>query len=141
MSKLNAGAFAFVPGRAFGTPQSSQQPAGALQLPQPIERPPQDEAPVPPPTITLNIGSSKPTPPIVPATVPSKAAASGQEPPAIKNTTPSINNTPPASTTTTSKTFTMERAKTDANAVTQDVHTLADHETLKDLYGDCKSTI
>ncbi|KAJ7068240.1 eukaryotic polypeptide chain release factor 3 [Mycena amicta] len=62
MSKLNASAFAFVPGRGFAPP------------PPPVERPEQVEAPPPPPTISLNIGGPKPAPAPAPAP-PAPAAA------------------------------------------------------------------
>ncbi|KAJ7498955.1 P-loop containing nucleoside triphosphate hydrolase protein [Mycena latifolia] len=60
MSKLNAAAFEFVPGRGFVVPQPAPPP------PEPLERPEQTEAPRPPPTISLNIGGPKPTPPAPP---------------------------------------------------------------------------
>ncbi|KDQ64468.1 hypothetical protein JAAARDRAFT_28098 [Jaapia argillacea MUCL 33604] len=63
MSKLNKNAFEFVPGRAFRVPQ----PGGTITPPpQPIERPQQTEAPAPAPTISLNIGGSRPPPPAQP---------------------------------------------------------------------------
>ncbi|KAH7887771.1 P-loop containing nucleoside triphosphate hydrolase protein [Phlebopus sp. FC_14] len=136
MSKLNASAFEFVPGRPF----SFQQP-GAQAPPPPIERPPQMEAPAPPPTITLNIGGSKaPAPP---------AAAPPPAPPARANITPASASATPVQSHPSSqsaspappvsnKVFSTEKAKTNTNAIAREVQAIADHEVLKDLYGDVK---
>ncbi|RPD67335.1 eukaryotic polypeptide chain release factor 3 [Lentinus tigrinus ALCF2SS1-7] len=154
MSKLNANAFSFVPGQAFRVPQ--QQPA--QPPPAPLERPPQTEAPAPPPTISLNIGGSKPAPPA--STAPSQTATvslniGGSKPapspaPAPSAPTPAKADAPPAaepakpaaaSTPTpsaSSKSFTLERAKTDAATIAQDVRNAVDEEVLKDLYGHAK---
>ncbi|KAI0723135.1 eukaryotic polypeptide chain release factor 3 [Earliella scabrosa] len=159
MSKLNANAFSFVPGQAFRVPP--QQPA--QPPPPPVERPPQTEAPAPPPTISLNIGGSKPAPapaPSQPATIslniggskPAPAPAPAPSAPAPakpakadgashppKPAAPSP--APPAPSTTASsnsKSFTLERAKTDTASVAQDVHNAADEEVLKDLFGSVK---
>ncbi|KAI0698513.1 eukaryotic polypeptide chain release factor 3 [Cerioporus squamosus] len=145
MSKLNPNAFNFVPGQGFRVPQQ-QQPT--QPLPPPIERPPQAEAPAPAPTISLNIGGSKPAPlpastaPSPPATIslniggskpapspapapsapaPSKAAPKADAPPAAEPAKPAA-----------------ARAKTDAAAVAQDVQNAVDEEVLKDLYGHAK---
>lgn len=105
MSKLNAGAFEFVPGRPF-IPQHSQQQ--------------QSESSAPAPTISLNIGSSKPAdgpakPPSVSA--PSKPKSESPAPHA------------------TSKTFSLEKAKTDTLAVALEVQEAADQAVLDDLFG------
>ncbi|KZT24539.1 hypothetical protein NEOLEDRAFT_1170090 [Neolentinus lepideus HHB14362 ss-1] len=162
MSKLNVNAFEFVPGKAFRVPGQQPPPAplerptpteappppptislniGGSRLPataQPVERPPPAQAPAP--TISLNIGGSKPSSgnatPIPPA------PATATQPP--KPTAPAASSTAQSSSSrsspapSSSKTFTTERAKTDTSAVIQDVHTAADSETLKDLFGDVK---
>ncbi|KAI5118780.1 hypothetical protein M0805_005661 [Coniferiporia weirii] len=142
MSRLNIGASEFVPGQfRYAAPAQPAQP-----LPPPIERPEQTEAPPPPPTITLNIGGSKPTPPPpapvpAPERVPAKAAVpSAANPPAPKpaQAAPSKASAPSSAAGAGSKTFTTERAKTDAHQIIQDVHSVVDQETLKDLFGDVK---
>lgn len=144
MSKLNAGAFEFVPGRPFsltrqGGGQDSPQP------PAPIERPPQTEAPAPPPTITLNIGASKPpaapagasAPP--PAPAPSVPAPSSAAAAAGAVSAPSVSasgNSSPAPPS--NKVFTTAKSKTDTSAIAREVQAVADQEVLKDLYGEIK---
>lgn len=146
MSRLNANAFSFVPGQAFKLPQPAQPSAPA---PPPVERPPQTEAPAPAPTITLNIGGSKPTPPPVtppPTKAPSQHAlatpssgrstptpqpAAAPSPLAAKPAPPSSAPAPTPSTT-----FTLERAKMDTLAIAQEVQAAADESTLKDLFGN-----
>ena len=158
MSKLNANAFSFVPGQ-FRLPQQPQQPA--QPPPPPIERPPQTEAPPPPPTISLNIGGAKPAPPPAagpspPATIslniggskPATPAPSAPSAPAPARAPPKV-DTPayqpakatPAPTVSVSnaagsKSFTLERAKTDSTAIAQEVRNAVDEEVLKDLYGN-----
>ncbi|SJL02172.1 related to Eukaryotic peptide chain release factor GTP-binding subunit [Armillaria ostoyae] len=128
MSRLNAGAFEFVPGKAFGAPPPAQQPPP----PPPVERPEQLEAPRPPPTISLNIGGSRPSPSPSPA------------PPAAKRTQEKPKETPPATPkpkndpAPPSKTFTLEKAKTDTTAIAQEVKAVADQTILDDLYGSVK---
>ncbi|KAL7282289.1 hypothetical protein ACG7TL_003759 [Trametes sanguinea] len=164
MSKLNINAFEFVPGRGFQVPQQQQQPA---QSPlQPIERPPQTEAPAPPPTISLNIGGSKPSPQSTPASTrapsppptislniggskPAPASSSNAAAPAptqaasksaaseTSSAKASVKATPAPSAPPT-KSLTLERAKTDTAAVAQEVRNAADEEVLKDLYGHNK---
>ncbi|TFK75939.1 eukaryotic polypeptide chain release factor 3 [Pluteus cervinus] len=124
MSRLNAKAFEFVPGRGFGIPA----PQPTAPAPEPIERPAQTEAPPPPPTISLNIGASKPSP-----TPPSSSPA----PPAAQPAQPKqpIVAAPPKAP---SNTFTLERAKTDTTTIAQEVRTVADQAVLEDLFGDVK---
>ncbi|KAJ7744467.1 eukaryotic polypeptide chain release factor 3 [Mycena maculata] len=122
MSKLNAGAFEFVPGRGFVAPQPAAPPAA------PLERPEQTEAPRPPPTISLNIGGSKPAPPSAPV-VPAAAPPQAAPPPPV-----AVVSAAPATT----KTFSTEKAKTDTSAIVQEVRTVADDSVLEDLYGDAK---
>ncbi|KAJ7937073.1 eukaryotic polypeptide chain release factor 3 [Mycena leptocephala] len=119
MSKLNAGAFEFVPGRGFVQPQAPPPP------PEPLERPEQTEAPRPAPTISLNIGGSKPTPPAA-----APAAPAAAPPPSV-----GVNPSAPAAP---SKTFSTEKSKTDTSAIVQEVRTVADDAVLEDLYGDVK---
>ncbi|KAJ3986903.1 eukaryotic polypeptide chain release factor 3 [Lentinula detonsa] len=149
MSKLNAGAFEFVPGKSFAAPphvlQQNQAPP-----PPPIERPEQTEAPRPPPTISLSIGGSKPpaTPSNVqstPAVASSQAATSTPVPSHVKSTTvapaKAITKTKPdspAPPTAPSKTFTLEKAKTDTNAIAREVQAAADKAVLDDLFGNVK---
>ncbi|KAF7355294.1 Eukaryotic polypeptide chain release factor 3 [Mycena sanguinolenta] len=122
MSKLNAAAFEFVPGRSFVVPQQPAPPP-----PAPIERPEQTEAPRPPPTISLNIGGAKPT---VPAPAPAPAAPAAAPPAASVAKT-----APPAAP---SKTFSLEKSKTDTTAIAKEVRNVADDAVLEDLYGDVK---
>lgn len=156
MSKLNANAFSFVPGQFRLPQQQPQQPA--QPPPPPIERPPQTEAPAPPPTISLNIGGAKPAPP--PAAAPSQPATislniGGSKPVTPAPSAPAPARAPPkvdapapepvkatpgpaasASNAAGSKSFTLERAKTDSNAIAHEVRNVADDEVLKDLYGN-----
>ncbi|KAF6762643.1 eukaryotic polypeptide chain release factor 3 [Ephemerocybe angulata] len=136
MNRLNAGAFSFVPGRPF-VPGAPQHGANTPPPPPPVDRPVQDVAPPPAPTISLNIGGPKPTP--APAPAPAPAAAT---PPASKPATPAPK---PAATTTvkidsgaSSKTFTSDRAKTDTLTIAQEVKNAADLAVLEDLYGTLK---
>ncbi|KAF8974748.1 eukaryotic polypeptide chain release factor 3 [Flammula alnicola] len=129
MSKLNPGAFSFVPGRGFVVPEQPAQP-----LPPPIERPLQTEAPRPPPTISLNIGGSS-TPPVLPPQPPS------QPPPSTAQAEPPKPAPPKAAkidSSAPSKTFSTEKAKTDTTAIAAEVKALADQSTLEDLYGTLK---
>ncbi|KIM90762.1 hypothetical protein PILCRDRAFT_811236 [Piloderma croceum F 1598] len=121
MSKLNAGAYAFVPGKSFGAPPAQPPPP-------PLERPQQTEAPPPPPTIKLNIGGSKPTPAATPSQASPKPAAAA---PAVI----ASSNAPPSAP---SKVFSTEKAKTDTSAIAREVQAVADASVLQDLYGDIK---
>lgn len=141
MSKLNAGAFEFVPGKSFKPPtQPSAEPA---------QQPVQPSLPSlggPPQTISLNIGGPGPTPPATPPV--SQEPEPQQTPPPKPQTptpktraSPAPNTTitklpPPSSNATSSKTFTLEKAKTDTTAIVNELHTVADQDTLKDLFGD-----
>ena len=131
MSKLNPTAFSFVPGQRFASPQKQpQQPP-----PPPIERPEQTEIPLPPPTISLNIGgtsappgssqiqSTHKSPPPVSQTVVGEAKSASLKPPKTESLAPS-------------KTFSLEKAKTDTNAIAQEVKTVADQAVVQDLYGN-----
>lgn len=128
MSKLNPGAFSFVPGRGF-VPNTPSQPP-----PPPVERPEQTEAPRPPPTISLNIGGSS-TPPSQPAAVPKPPPPAAEKPvaEAPKPVAPKIVKPDAAAP---SKTFSTEKAKTDTSAIAAEVKALADQSTLEDLYGN-----
>ncbi|KAF5387642.1 hypothetical protein D9615_000384 [Tricholomella constricta] len=138
MSKLNPGAFEFVPGRGFGTPQ----PAPAQQPPPPTERPEQTEPPRPAPTISLNIGGSKPPPPATAAAPVSQPETKAEVKPASSSASALADATPTTSKPSTpapaSKTFTTQKSKTDANAIAQELKTLADQAVLDDLYGKVK---
>ncbi|KAI0326657.1 eukaryotic polypeptide chain release factor 3 [Cubamyces sp. BRFM 1775] len=158
MSKLNANAFSFVPGQAFRVPQQQQPPQAAQPPLQPIERPPQTEAPAPAPTISLNIGGSKPAParapsppptislniggskpaPAAPANAQSSAPTPAASKPVTSETKAPAKATATPSQSASSKTLTLERAKTDTAAVANEVKTVADEEVLKDLYGHTK---
>ncbi|KAJ8522970.1 hypothetical protein ONZ45_g479 [Pleurotus djamor] len=126
MSRLNAGAFEFVPGKAFKLPGQSPTPAATPGPP--IERPEQTEAPPPPPTISLNIGGSRPPAPPAPAPVPAPAASIPKPEPKTSISKAEI----------TSKTFTTDKAKTDTNAIAQEVQAVADQSMLEDLYGNVR---
>ncbi|KAL4081830.1 P-loop containing nucleoside triphosphate hydrolase protein [Scleroderma yunnanense] len=139
MSKLNAGAFEFVPGRPFSLPK---QGAGQPPPPAPIERAPQTEAPAPPPTIKLNIGGSKPSTTTTPASAPVPVPTSSSDTPAV-----SVGPTPGQSQASKSaspappiqnKAFTTAKSKTDTSSIAREVQAVADQEVLKDLYGDIK---
>lgn len=142
MSKLNAGAFEFVPGRGFIVPQPTQQQQQPPQPPPaPLERPEQTEAPRPPPTISLNIGGSKspaPAPaPVTPSPAPVAPTPAKSTPQPSKPATPKPQTTIKAETAgASSKTFSSEKAKTDTNTVAQDVKNAADQAVLEDLYGN-----
>lgn len=145
MSRLNASAFEFVPGKGFSNPQKPPQPP-----PAPLERPEQTEAPRPPPTISLNIGGSKPTgeapvpaparapvPVVSPAPILAAQVAAKSTPNSSQPATPKPHTTVKAEIAgASSKTFTTEKAKTDAAAVAQDVKSAADQAVLEDLYGN-----
>ncbi|KDR83775.1 hypothetical protein GALMADRAFT_236140 [Galerina marginata CBS 339.88] len=128
MSKLNPGAFSFVPGNRFASPQLPAEP-----LPPPIERPEQTEAPRPPPTISLNIGGTS-TPPVPPP----QAPVLSELPLAASQSETKPQKPPKAGTSAPSKTFTTEKAKTDTNAIAQEVRAAADQQVLEDLFGNLK---
>ncbi|KAL0949918.1 hypothetical protein HGRIS_009946 [Hohenbuehelia grisea] len=136
MSKLNAGAFEFVPGKSFKLPQSVLQPQ--QPPPPPVERPEQTEAPPPPPTISLNIGGSKPAAPApaVPVAAPPKPAQVAPPKPAAAAQPETSSSPAPAAQP--SKTFSTERAKTDTHTIAQEVHNVADQAVLEDLFGNVK---
>jgi peptide chain release factor subunit 3 len=132
MSKLNAGAFSFVPGKGFQLPP--QQPA--TPPPPPIERPQQTEAPAPAPTITLNIGGSKPTPTPVAASAPAEPLQTSVSKPATAALPATSASSSPFPTSAPSKVFSTTKSKTDTNAIAQEVQAVADATILQDLYGD-----
>ncbi|KAF9534359.1 eukaryotic polypeptide chain release factor 3 [Crepidotus variabilis] len=127
MSRLNPGAFSFVPGQRLNLPQPAESQAPP---PPPIERPEQAQAPPPAPTISLNIGGSKPA--SVPA--PASALTPAQANDSPKPSTTKITKADPTST----KTFTTEKAKMDTSAVTQELKNAADQTVLEDLFGTLK---
>lgn len=156
MSRLNASAFEFVPGKRFGS-SAQQQPQAP---PQPaFVRPEEPEAPpAPPPTISLSIGGAKPAPAAPPAArdpVPAHApsatppASAKPQPQQAKATVPSSSSSTPSRTpgngspapgsAPSTKAFTLGRAKTDTAAIAQEVATVADREMLEDLFGDSAS--
>ncbi|KAJ8482219.1 hypothetical protein ONZ51_g5483 [Trametes cubensis] len=134
MSKLNANAFSFVPGQAF---RKLPAPAPTISLNIGGSRPPVDRAPSPPPTISLNIGGSKPAP-AAPANAQSSAPTPAASKPATSETKAAAKATATPSQSASSKTLTLERAKTDTAAVANEVKSVADEEVLKDLYGHTK---
>ncbi|KAF8076352.1 P-loop containing nucleoside triphosphate hydrolase protein [Lyophyllum atratum] len=137
MSKLNAGAFEFVPGRGFVVPQPPVQ-----QTPPPTERPEQTEAPRPAPTISLNIGGSKPAPPPVAAAPVSQnqtKATDVKPAPVVAQTSAATSTTSkPTTPAPASKTFSTQKSKTDTTAIAQEVKAVADQTVLDDLYGQIK---
>lgn len=152
MSKLNANAFAFVPGQGFRVPQQAAEPS--QPPPAPIERPPQTEAPPPPPTISLNIGGSKPAAPPAsqPAAPPSEAhkpaAPASSVPASVKSSGPAKSSSgsnsrseSPAPNAGSNKTFSLEKAKNDTAAIAHEVQTAADESTLHDLFGTSASWV
>ncbi|KAL9712682.1 translation termination factor GTPase eRF3 [Leucoagaricus gongylophorus] len=125
-SNLNAGASEFVPGR-FN--RNIQQ----LPLPAPLERPQQTDAPLLPPTISLNIGGAKP------ATSISITSTQSSTVPPPELATPRSQTTlkvEAAGTTSQSSSFSTEKAKTDTSTVASDVKSAADQAVIEDLYGD-----
>lgn len=144
MSRLNAGAFEFVPGKTSKPPPTQTSPAPA---PQPAQSSlPSSDNLGPPQTISLNIGGSKPTPSATPP-VPQQPQPQKPSPPKAQTPTPKQDASPSTTTTTTklqppgssstpSKTFTLEKAKTDTIAIVNEVNAVADQDTLKELFGD-----
>ncbi|TFY71473.1 hypothetical protein EVG20_g1540 [Dentipellis fragilis] len=111
--------------------------------------------PHPHPTISLNIGGSKPTlpaPAAAPAPTPAHAPAPAPGQAALKapaKTTANVSSAaassaPPARTSgasspaLASKTFTVEKAKTNTAAIAQEMRNVADEAVLQDLFGDVK---
>lgn len=141
MSKLNAGAFSFVPGRSFIPPQPSQN-----QPPPPLERLEQIEVPRPAPTISLNIGGTPSSSTPAPVTSAAPAAQTAKPSRPLQGSEESSNHPsqtkktdiPVSTSIKPSKTFTTERAKTDTNAIAQEVKAVADRAVLEDLFGTCK---
>lgn len=132
MSKLNSNAFEFVPGRRLAPVQAPPPPA-------PVERPPPPDVVVPPPTISLNIGGSRPTlPPAAPVAAPPPQVSTPKPtvPAPAPALTPSSKGPSQSASPAPSKSFTLEKAKTDTNAIVSEVHKVADQELLKDLFGD-----
>jgi peptide chain release factor subunit 3 len=123
MSRLNAGAFEFIPGRGFVAPQQRTAP------PPPVERPEQTEAPPPPPTISLNIGGSR-APPFAPV-----PATKAQEPASVAKSPAPATIVKIDTLAPPSKAFTTEKAKTDTTAIAQEVRAVADQTVLEDLFG------
>jgi len=137
MSKLNAGAFEFVPGKGFVVPQPPAQ-----QTPPPTERPEQTEAPRPAPTISLNIGGSKPAPPPVAAAPVSQNQTKAEVKPApvVAQTSAATSTTSkPTTPAPASKTFSTQKSKTDTTAIAQELKAVADQTVLDDLYGQSMS--
>lgn len=157
-NKLNAGAFEFVPGRAFAIPTPQAAPG-----PPPIERPEQTEAPRPPPTISLNIGGSRPPAPAPAPAPPPNISLNIGKTPAVPASTPAApaptlapsSKPAPSSTqghgapetsipesevptagSSSNKVFSTEKSKTDTLAVEREVIAVADQSVLEDLYGD-----
>ncbi|KIK06735.1 hypothetical protein K443DRAFT_674019 [Laccaria amethystina LaAM-08-1] len=126
MSRLNAGAFEFIPGRGFVAPQQRTAP------PPPVERPEQTEAPPPPPTISLNIGGSR-APPFAPV-----PATKAQEPASVAKSPAPATIVKIDTLAPPSKAFTTEKAKTDTTAIAQEVRAVADQTVLEDLFGTLK---
>lgn len=162
MSKLNASAFEFVPGKRFAPTSAQQQPQPQNAAPPPaFERPAEpDGPPAPPPTISLKIGGAKraPTVPTPAARDPAPAHAPSPTPPpaakpvaqtakaVVPTSSPSTpsrtpgNASPAPASAPSSKTFTMGRAKTDTATIAQEVATVADQEVLNELFGDSASS-
>lgn len=135
MSRLNAGAYEFVPGKGFVAPTPRPPPP-----PEPVDRPEQIEAPKPAPTISLNIGGAPkppaPSPVPTPTPTPARTAQTTPKPsPVISDKIPAkvgiVSTAAPSS-----KTFSSEKAKTDTLAIAKEVLTVADESVLEDLYGD-----
>ncbi|KAG9317663.1 P-loop containing nucleoside triphosphate hydrolase protein [Chiua virens] len=124
MSKLNAGAFEFVPGKPFSFTQQQG----------------------PPQTISLNIGSSKPPP--APTSTPAPPAPSASTPvPTSKSTSaaassaqpsPQVSHSSSPAPPVSKKIFSTEKSKSDIAAVAREVQSAADDTVLKDLFGDVK---
>lgn len=143
MSGLNAAAFEFVPGKSF-------KPPPIQSVPEPAPQPAQSSLPSldnqgPPQVISLNIGGSKPTPPATPP-APQQLLRQKTQPPKSQTPTPKPDASPAPATTiklqpagsnvTSSKNFTIEKAKTDTTVISNELHAVADRDTLKDLFGN-----
>ncbi|KAF4619553.1 hypothetical protein D9613_005234 [Agrocybe pediades] len=143
MSKLNPGAFTFVP--RFAAPSQQASPP-----PPPIERPEQTEAPPPAPTISLNIGGSStpsappparepaPAPSATPAPAPAAQAPAPSQPAAKPAPKPAQTKVTKADTASASKTFSTEKSKTDTQAIAAEVNAVADQTVIEDLFGNQK---
>ncbi|KAF5393554.1 hypothetical protein D9757_000049 [Collybiopsis confluens] len=137
MSKLNAGAFEFIPGKTFAPPSQSQNQNQSL--PPPIERPEPTEAPRPAPTISLSIGGSKSSSAQpAPSTTPAQPASHPKSTILPAKTQSKAKSDSPAPPTGPSKTFSLEKSKTDTNAIAKEVQAAADKVVLDDLYGKVK---
>ena len=134
MSKLNPGAFEFVPGRAFGLPKPAPPPP-----PPPIDRPEQSDPPRPAPTISLNIGAPNHTPPPPTDPVPPPHTRPTQPPSVSAAATPATSK--PGTPAPSNKIFSTQKAKTDTNAVAEEVRAVADRAVLEDLYGNGTSLL
>ena len=140
MSKLNAGAFEFVPGKSFKLP--TQQPGEPA--PRPTQPPPPSLDDLgPPQTFSLNIGGPKvttPEPPPVPQqSQPQKVPSSKTQtftPKQDPSPATTVKVQPTSSNATSSKTFTLEKAKTDTTAIATELNKIADQDALKELFGD-----
>src|SRR6266481_4178962 len=110
MSKLNASAFEFVPGKRFGPASAQQKPQHQSQPqnqppPPAFVRPEEPQAPpAPPPTISLNIGGAKPTqaapPPAARDPAPAHAPSTAP-PPSTKPQSQQAKATGPSSSSST----------------------------------------
>src|ERR1700722_1252029 len=129
MNKLNPGAFEFIPGKGLRMPD--QLPERSQVPLQPLERPEQTVAPVPPPTISLNIGGNK--------TLPTSSLPSSSTPPGSTRfpaaRIPSKSDSPAQTSVPSSKTFSTEKAKNDTAAVSSEAQAVVDQSVLEDLYG------
>ncbi|KAI0030679.1 P-loop containing nucleoside triphosphate hydrolase protein [Vararia minispora EC-137] len=158
MSRLNAGAYEFVPGRGFRPPPQQHQ-GGPTPPPglQPFQREelPDAPPPAPAPTISLKIGGTKPAPATASASKPAPQPAPpkpvAEEPKLAPVAEAEAKPTPAPpkkeakkaerekeKEAAGSKTFTMDRAKTDTAAVAQEVQTVAEQNVLDELYGNLK---
>lgn len=137
MSRLNAGAYEFVPGKGFVAPTPRPPPP-----PEPVDRPEQIEAPKPAPTISLNIGGAPKPPALSPVPTPTPTSARTAQTTPKPSASPVISDKIPAkvgivsTAAPSSKTFSSEKAKTDTLAIAKEVLTVADESVLEDLYGD-----
>ncbi|GJJ07600.1 hypothetical protein Clacol_001803 [Clathrus columnatus] len=139
MSKLNAQAFEFVPGKAFKyiPPQPTPQAPPSEPEATPTPTSALEEVSKPAAAISINIGSSK--------TTPNPQETKAETAPAEKTTDlapapkPSESTTKPpanANATATPKSKNLsDKPKTDTDTVAMEVQQLADSETLDDLFG------
>ena len=157
MSKLNAGAFEFVPGKTYRMahqPPQSSSPMQSILAPSPAEDLPLTQASHSPSINKLSVGGSKPSPPVAPTPIlnsrdgsvvsvaPETPEHLGDSNVQTSTATPLMTShaNSPAPPVSSNRVFTTDKAKTDTSTIAKEVQAVADSEVLKDLYGDGMAT-